>query len=501
MKKMVLKCALAAAVLLLSAGCSGSKKTAAGTTADGKLDTSKPVELVLYVISVEPTKQAELNENFNRLAKEKLNCTLKINWIGWAEYANKYPLLFSSGETFDMAYTGTWLNFSALAKKGAFKNLDELLPKYAPNNYARQSKTALQQATVDGHLYAIPTLLPTYSAYGPIYRTEGIELPGWDGKMENFEDMERYLQIVKDNNPMIEPLDIYSMNSEMDEMWMWSRGRYASKGASNDFLWLDPTQSKPQLYGYFDEPTIGDFLTLMNRWNDAGYYSKTALADTDSEKPRNGKSALRLHNIDTFQGYYQDKPEFGWRYANFVSDVSNMAFTQDALVISNTSKNPERALALYDLITSDEEMFRAFFYGIEGKSYELQTNDGQLQVKGLNPEEYAFSALWAARTKEFFLPAVGAPPDLQATKDAFDAYIQDGVKSQKFRSFVPDVSSIETEYAACQNVHQQYWWPLELGYVDAVSGLAEYREKMQAACFEKVRTALQTQLDAYLASL
>ena len=109
-----------------NSGSSGSGSGSAGTTADsaaqtqvqeeGGLDTSEEVELVMYVISNEPAKQQELTDNMNKLFKEKLNCTLKINYIGWAEYANKYPLLFSSGEAFDMAYTATWLNYSALAK-------------------------------------------------------------------------------------------------------------------------------------------------------------------------------------------------------------------------------------------------------------------------------------------------------------------------------------------------------------------------------------------------
>lgn len=111
-----------------NSGSSGSGSGSAGTAADsaaqtqvqeeGGLDTSEEVELVMYVISNEPAKQQELTDNMNKLFKEKLNCTLKINYIGWAEYANKYPLLFSSGEAFDMAYTATWLNYSALAKKG-----------------------------------------------------------------------------------------------------------------------------------------------------------------------------------------------------------------------------------------------------------------------------------------------------------------------------------------------------------------------------------------------
>lgn len=127
-----------------SGGSSNSGTTNSGSTssASGELDTSEFVELSMYVISDRPSGQDEIDENLNKLLKEKLNCSLKINWIGWAEYANKYPLLFSSGEEFDMAYSASWLNFASLAQKGAFKSLDELWPTYAPKNFAAQSEEA-----------------------------------------------------------------------------------------------------------------------------------------------------------------------------------------------------------------------------------------------------------------------------------------------------------------------------------------------------------------------
>ena len=162
MKKMKRLIVMLMVVTMLGAslsGCSKKEDTAtSGNSETGGLDTSKEVELVMYVISNEPAGQATVDENFNKILKEKLNCSLKINWIGWAEYANKYPLLFSSGESFDMAYCANWLNFSSLAKKGAFMNLDELWPKYAPDNYAKHSDTAKQQAIVDGSYYCVPTL-------------------------------------------------------------------------------------------------------------------------------------------------------------------------------------------------------------------------------------------------------------------------------------------------------------------------------------------------------
>ena len=102
------------------------------------LDTSEEVQLVMYIVSDRPAGQDAVDENMNAYFKEKLNCTLQINWIGWAEYANKYPMLYSSGEKFDMAYCATWLNFANLARRGAFMPFNDLLPTYAPDNYALQ---------------------------------------------------------------------------------------------------------------------------------------------------------------------------------------------------------------------------------------------------------------------------------------------------------------------------------------------------------------------------
>lgn len=73
--------------------------------------------------------------------------------------------------------------------------------------------------------------------------------------------------------------------------------------------------------------------------------------------------------------------------------------------------------------------------------------------------------------------------------------------NEKFTGFVLDTSSFETQLAACNNVQQQYWWPLELGYTDAESGLADYQSQMEAAGIEAMKEAAQKQLDAYVASL
>ena len=70
--------------------------------------------------------------------------------------------------------------------------LDDLLPAYAPDNYAMHSESALQQATINGKLYAVPTLLPTYTTYGSIYRGDIAAEAGITGPIDTFEKVEEF---------------------------------------------------------------------------------------------------------------------------------------------------------------------------------------------------------------------------------------------------------------------------------------------------------------------
>ena len=493
--------ALALLTLAIPAHATGSQAPgSSGTLPD--LDMSKPVEVIMYYTGDLKPKAQELYDNINRVIKAKMpNTTLKINLLATGEYRVKYPLLFASGESFDLAYAATWLNFADLAKRGSFMPIEQLAPKYAPKLYVRESPTAIMQATIDGHLYALPSLWATYSAYGPVYRGDLVKGTNWNGNMKTFADLEAYLDIIKKTQPNIEPLMEYSGGSEVDDLFMFNNGIYPIKGSTGDFLFIDPKDPNPKLFTYYEYAKTPEFLAMMKRWNDAGYYPKSALADPDGNKQQNGKAAVRIHNIDTYDGLYISRPDWDVKWSNFVSDVSNMAFTQDACVVASSSKNPDRALALYDLIMSDQELYRAFYYGIEGVTYNIRNVNGQDYVQQISPavpDLYEFTRMWAARTKEFFLPTFGAPPDSMTLRKGFDAYIKDGVMSQKYRSFVPDFSSVATENAACINAHMQYWWPLELAYVDTTTGLQQYQAAMQAAGIDKVRSVLQAQLDDYI---
>ncbi len=501
---LVLVLALAVTVFAGCSGGSGSGSAAGGSgSGSGDLpdvDNSQAVNLTMYFISDKPGKWDEVEANYNKLFQEKLNTTLTTQWIAWSDYGNKYPLLFSSGEEFDLAYTATWLSYASLAQKGAFKELDDIWPKYAPNNWAQQSEAAKIQATVNGHYYCIPTLLATYSAYGPYYRTDLLDDSEWDGAMEGFDDLETYLDAIKAKYPEMQPYGVTMSGSELDDMWLGANSLYAIRGTS--WLFIDPFADEPKLTTWYQYDGVMDFLTMMKRWCEKGFWSRSALSNAGNNEMDNGIFCVDVHNVDTYSGKvineYNDPKGWTWGYKNWVKDVSNLPFTQDACVIPTTTKHADRALQLYDYITTDEEGYRAFMNGIEGTTYEIV--DGQ--VRTLNADQdYGSTGMWAARNSKFNLPTEGSPEDEQEMKAEWDAYIAENGNrhSQYYSGFTIDTTSIETEYNACGNVVQQYWWPLELGFTDDLeAGLKEFQSQMEAAGVNKVIETLQAQLEDYI---
>lgn len=224
----------------------------------------------------------------------------------------------------------------------------------------------------------------------------------------------------------------------------------------------------------------------------------SALSDTDSTKTQNGKAALRFHNIDTWSGYTVLHPEWDFRYAPMTKDIAHLPYTQDCMVIPTTAQNPERALALWNLLTTDQEAYDVFFYGILGTSYELN-DEGQFTI--LDPDLYQTNAMWAVRTMDLNRNQNGVPESYNTVRKEWEENIQEGVGTERFTGFVFDTTNVTTEISNCQNVRQQYGWPLELGYVDKEKGLADYKKQMQNAGIDKIVAEAQRQLDEYLAGL
>lgn len=499
--KKLLAMILALAMILSMAACGSSGKGGKTENEAGKLDTSKEVEVVMYFISDRPAGQDIIDENMNKIFKEKLNCTLKVNWIPWSDFKNTYDLLLSSGEPVDLIYCAGWLGYTQLAQQGAFKDLDTLWPTYAPENFAKATAEAKDQTKVDGKMYCIPTLWATYYGQGPIWRTdilEGTELEGMT--IDSFEKIEEYCDFCKANYPEILPIEMNSNGSNYDEMWGRALGLLRM-----GIFYYDPAEEHPTLKTFTELESSKEFFETMARWNEKGFYSKSCLSDTAGDSDvKKGTAFIKCHNVDTYQGYQQKTnlgaSEYQWDFYDISKYGAHLPFTQDAVCVPSGSKNPERAIALWNLITTDQEAYDAFYYGIEGTSYKLN-DDGSVTM--LDTDTYSTSGMWTVRTTGLTRESEGNPQAWSDWHEKWEKMIAENNIWEKYSSLTVNTEGLDTELANIDNVQAKYFAPLELGLntngVDA--GIAEFNEKLQQAGVEKVREAYQKQLDAYVEGL
>ncbi len=459
-----------------------------------KVDTSKEVEIVMYVLGSPSRDHDEVMKLFNEKAKADLNCTLKINYIGWGDFTTKYPLILSSGEPVDLIYVATWLNFSQQAQKGAFLPVDDLFKTYAPQSYASESPQALQQATVAGHLYAMAPNHTSYNTYGPMYRGDLLKKYGMTS-IKTVDDYEKYLENVVKNDPTLDPTGMSADVTHIDTMFTASQGlHYLTGDIINCPFWVKIDDPDGKVINITQVNGIQDIFKRLKSWSDKGFWPKSVLSNKDADAFRNGKAGSKIHNMDTWIGDYRMlenvAPGADAQYTSFVP-VYPLSYMQDGMAIPASAKNPERAMMLLEKIRNDQSYYNLLTYGIEGKHYKITNNlietidkDGFTQENGT----------WGFRDDKFFKDAVGAPPNLADYRQQ----LKNSAIENIYTGFSFNSDPVKNEYAAIQNVMTQYYVPLKLGYVDPVQGFEQLKQQLNAAGLDKVQAELQNQLTAFL---
>ena len=471
------------------------EKTESTSAQSATPDISKSVDLTMYLLGGPAKDYDPVLVEVNKKLKTDLNASVKINWIGWGDFATQYPLVLASGEPIDLIYASTWLNYYTQAQKGAFMAIEDLAPVYAPQSYAETTPDFLQQATVNGHLFALPPTFYQNGIMGYIVRGDLMKKYGMTS-IDSMDDYGKYLDNVVKNDKNLDPTGFMATSDGLDKYYATELGLYDILQTQYSPFYVSLDDPETKIINYLERPEMPAFFAKMKDWSEKGYWTKSVLSNKDEYMLRDGKAASRLHNFDSWRGLYIEHPEYdvqfypGWAYS------FKTAAMQDGMAIPASAKNPERALMFLEKLRQDQGYYNLLTYGIEGKHYEI-TSDNMLKALDLDafaPEGYCS---WGFKSLKFYKTPVGSPPTLEKVKEKLAIMAIDN----KFLLFTPNLEPIKNENAAVINVMQQYETPLRYGYVDPVEGLATLNQKLKAAGSEKVMAELQKQLDEYLKNL
>ncbi len=464
-----------------------------------------PVDLVWYVVADPHKDQKMVDDEVNKRLKNDLNCTVKLNFTSWTEWQTKYNLLLASGEKIDMIFSATWANFTKYARGGAFMDLKEMLPKYAPKTWAAVPKEDWQWVTYNGKIFAVPCTTYEFTPSGLYYREDlrkKYNLP----EIKDVASIEAYLDGIKKNEKGMTPIG-GNPNNEIYSIFLNSAKFESIQGSETSLLQATSYNTPRDIVAFPMTSQFEDYVKKMKEWADKGYWSKDAISSKAS--PQNemnaGKAAMAWMNPATargkFQGYEKDHPDWEMGYfplSRMKGYVMPNSPINNGMSIPKSAANPERSLMVLDLFRNDLNYWRLTTWGIEGYHWQV-SDDGKKKISPANGQDPKVNPGFWTTSWGWNVDKNNLPPEKDWKGwDTLNNEFQGMKKPNIFAGIYIDYDPIKTEQAAINDVKSKYEGALIMGLVpDPDKTLKEYREKLKAAGLDKYVTEIKKQVDQY----
>lgn len=478
------------------------------------------VTLEFYFFGDEAKDDQMVLDKINERLRSDLNCEMHVNYVPFSNFQTQYPLLFASQTEMDGVFSSYWCGYAAQARKNAYMEITEdMLKQYAPETYKNTPEDAWNQAKVDGKLYMIPqtwreNLQPMVGIRGDLREKYGL-----DG-IKTVEDLEAYMQAVRDNESGIVPYTADSTDggNELRQLIVTTPNEWASDTSFPQlYATYNINDAKPEIFSLLETEEYKAFVKRMYDWNQKGYISKDSLSNETWGRDLfdNGKIATYFYNSGTINNMQNLMDESIKSAGGKVEiyDISGdakllpYAFTGGGLSIAATSKHPELVLEVIDLLRNDKEMNWLVERGIQGRHWDFsgdKNDDGTLNenstVPGPNSADYGTNWICYSAFRNWDYQAW--PADAACVPGYKDmlADFANRAQSNIMQSFVFDSTEYTNQLAALNNVVAQYATPLELGFVDPDEGYNKLMEQLKAAGYDEVLAAYQEQAKTFLES-
>lgn len=472
--KKLVAMALAAVMALSLCACDKDK---GGSTAG---ETGETVKLKWYIMATEPNGFDTVMAEANKYIKEKLNAELELVCVQAGDYTQKMNMILASQEEFDMMWVNAGHYESNIAK-GAFLPLDDYLGD-TPELKALFEDGVWDATRVNGEIYGVPMLQVLYDQPG-LWMIKSI-VDKYSLDVENIksnDDLEAIFQVVRDNEPEIIPT------------------RSACTG------YFSPYRTQVATTGYLidedgkvlaSKPELLEEKKKSKEWYAKGFYPADVTTMTDEQ------SLIAAQKL--FSRYSRQLPGVSGKFKNSNGyEVVNVALNEGTIsrgavqstmtAISATSKHPETAMALLQLMQTDKYLFNLMAYGIEGENW---TKDPENENRILREDgayyvpEYLIGNQFLAYILPNYEDTVWEETIAENAKAKIDpnngfAFVRDSVETE-----LTNLASISTEYESQLNYGEE---PIE-------DVFAKYTEKRKMAGEDKVREEIQNQYDAWKAT-
>lgn len=473
---------LSAAVLLVGilTACGGSKEKSESSSSEKTL--------LMYQIGDKPDNYDELMKIANKKIEEKTGMTLNIQYIGWGDYEKKMSVIVSSGENYDIAFAK---NYGPNAQKGAYADLTELAPKYAKAAYDQLDEAYIQGNLVDGKLYAFPVNGNIYAQQMLTFNKQYLDKYNLSiDDIQSYEDADKVLKTFHEQEPNIAAFAVgqgFKVQGDLDY----------PIGDGYPFA-IDLNGDSTKIINQYENTEFMNALKIMHSWYQAGYIPSDA-ATSSTDYPLEGNTWFIRQET---QGPY----DYG---DTIISNAAGQELVSKAItrplkstaqaqmanfVVSNTSKNKEKAVEVLGELNSDPQLLNGLVWGIEGEAWKkVEGQEDKIELlDGYKPNTH-FSA-WNTGNNKILYTQESITDEMIKKRDESIA----NAETSPVLGFNFVTTNVKTELSNISNVMNQYLDGLNTGTVDPEETVPKLKEALEGAGYEKVLTEMQKQYDEFL---
>lgn len=492
-----LTAALAASML---AGCgnsdSGSAKSS--STASGVEDTASvlkdgkdtEIRIVFPGSSSSPASLTEVEDGINKIISGKIDAHVKLDILEWGVFSEQENLMLSSGEDVDIVFLIN--NIATSAASGQILDISKYM-----DNYGKDVENAMGQyidaCYIGNALYGLPTYHEYAQRGGLVCNADLFAETGFTE-----DDVKKVLDKVKELHPDIDCLVPPEAKAGMLKYY-W--GGTFDQIVSNMVGVYNDGSDGTTVHNIYDTDEFRELAEKAYEWNQKGYFIADANTITETRQ-------TFLKTGDAF-GYIgmihpgtktQEMTNAGINITTLPitkqgCGTSSVACFQYSVAASTDS--PEKSVAVLNEIYSNADIQNLLRYGIEGKDYEMKSENVAGYPEGVDGS----TAGWVNET---WLTGNGSLAYAWETdpEDIWDEYKEynDGAQFSPAYGFSYDSSNVKTEITAVQNVLDKYTATIYSGMSDPATTVDEFNKELESAGINVIVEDVQKQLDDWSAA-
>lgn len=480
---------------------SASSSTSTSTSAEPTKEALKQVELVWYLGGGgQPADVQLVEEAMNKILTEKIKATIKLNTIPWGNFAEKMNTMSAAGDKFDLCFAANWQGFSSMSSKGAYADMTELIPKYAPELSKVIPAYLLDAAKVNGKILAIPNLQGIAMPAKIAVRADLFDKYKMPATIKSLDELDPFITQIVSGEKGVTPW--YIVSSGAGTIYTYYQQSSDLNNIGDNYS-VGSYDSKLKVVNQYESDNFKAWIKWARKAYQNGWIEKNAATmKDDTNLVKSGKYAFLFTGTGP-QGEaghnQQYGPTYAWKFIDYGVDplVKTSQVTASMTAININSSNKERAMMLINLINTDVKLYNTMCFGVEGKHYVLKDGFREFPAgvtadnSGYNPD-----TAWAFGNSFNAYLLKGQDPEVYKKQQEYDK----NASAELAMGFNFDPQAIKSELAQTTSVLEELLPGLVAGSVDIDTTLAKMLEKLKSAGSDKIIAEKQRQLDEFMKS-